>query len=94
VCLLTLFDALTAGEQRRNAPLVRDVNKQVISRHGDVACAVEEKTTYGKSVGQSKEGSDRYVFDLQNVECSLYPDDASAHAQIARVADVMRSLER
>jgi len=71
-----------------------DVNEQIISAHGDVICGVQEKAVYGKSVKQSKEGRNRYIFDLQNLECSLYPDGASAETQIDRVAAVMHSLQR
>jgi hypothetical protein len=69
--------------------------RDTLARYGHVSCTIEVSPVYGRSVRRYKEeGGGRYIFDLENVECSLHPTGDRAASQVRRVAAAMRSLAR
>lgn len=67
-------------------------HEDITNSQGQVICQVEKRPAYPSST-RRYDTAKKAIFDLENVECVIYPDGASRDRQIKNLAEAMKDLE-
>ena len=70
-----------------------DDHDRIAETQGQVICHIEKKPVYPAAT-QRYETAKKVIFDLENVECVIYPDEVTRDRQIQNLAEAMNDLEQ